>query len=82
MAEYTEFNRSKDFEYFISNYQNLFAKYGHKFIAIKNEHILGVYDSVLDAISALSDKYEVGTYIIQECTGDESAYRFSVGKII
>lgn len=82
MAEYTETDRNRDFDYFVKNYQKLFKKYGHKFIVIKNETVVGAYDSVFNAIDTLSGKYEVGTYIIQECSGDESAYRTSIMRLM
>ena len=82
MSNYTDIDRKKDFDYFVANYQDLFKKYGHKFLAIKNQQILGAYDSVPDTIKDLSPKYEIGTYIIQECTGDDSAYRTTIMRLI
>ena len=35
-----------------------------------------------DAIDELSSTYEIGTYIIQECTGDDSAYRTTIMRLI
>lgn len=48
------------------------------FIALKNKKILGAFKTVNEAIQALSDKYKLGTYIIQECNGDESGYTASI----
>ena len=82
MSNYTDVERKKDFDYFTSNYQKFFEEYGHKFLAIKNSEILGAYDSVPDAISQLSPTYDIGTYIIQECTGDDSAYRTTIMRLL
>lgn len=82
MSNYADSERKQDFDYFTNNYQKLYKQYGHKFLAIKNKEILGAYDSVPDAISKLSPTYEIGTYIIQECTGDESAYRTTIMRLI
>lgn len=82
MGNYTDIERRADFDYFVSNYQELYNQYGHKFLAIKNKEILGAFDSVLEAINSLSSKYEIGTYIIQECTGDDSAYRTTIMRLI
>lgn len=82
MSKYTDIERKQDFNFFINNYQELYKKYGHKFLAIKNKEILGAYDSIPSAIDELSEKYEVGSYIIQECTGDESAYRTTIMRLI
>lgn len=74
MNGYTDIDRKSDFKYFLDNYDSLFKKYGHKFVAIKDKNILGVFDTASQAFNNLSCDYEVGTYILQECTGDESGY--------
>lgn len=82
MNKYTDKDRQIDFDYFIQNYKELYQQYGHKFLAIKNKEILGTFDSVPDAISQLSKEYEIGSYIIQECTDDDSAYRTTIMRLI
>lgn len=79
---YTDKERERDFDFFVGNYQELYRKYGHKFLAIKNKKVLGTYDSVPEAIDDLTPKYEIGSYIIQECTGNESAYRTTIMRLI
>lgn len=81
MDTYTEQDRLNDFKYFVSIYQDLYNKYGESFIALKNKKILGAFKTVNEAIQALSDKYKLGTYIIQECNGDESGYTASIMTI-
>ncbi len=71
---YTEKERREDFNYFIKHYQELYNKYGHKFIAIKNSKILGVFDTEIEAITDVSKEYPLGTFIVQECNGHESGY--------
>lgn len=82
MNKYTDKDRQIDFDYFIQNYKELYQQYGHKFLAIKNKEVLGDFDSVPDAISQLSKEYEIGSYIIQECTDDDSAYRTTIMRLI
>lgn len=79
---YTDKDRKIDFDFFIKNYQDLYRQYGHTFLAIKNEQVIGTYNSVTEAISDLAPNYAVGSYIIQECTGDESAYRTTIMRLI
>lgn len=74
MNNYGELERRNDFQYFINHYQELYNKYGHKFIAIKNKKILGSFNSELDAINEVSKDYPLGSFIVQECNGDESGY--------
>lgn len=82
MAEYGENDRNKDFDFFIQNYQKLFKHYGYKFIAIRNEKILGAFDSVIEAIKCLSANYKLGDYIIQECDGDDRAYKSKIIRLM
>ena len=71
---YGNIERDADFEWFLQQYDKLYAEYGHKFFAIRNKEILDVFDSACNAIDSLAPQYEVGEYIVQECTGDESGY--------
>lgn len=71
---YTDKERKEDFDYFIDNYQSIYQKYGHKFIAVRNKEILGAYDTEVDALNETSKNYPIGTFIVQECNGDESGY--------
>lgn len=79
---YTENDRRKDFDYFVENRQELYDKYGHTYIAIRNESVLGCYGSIPEAISQLADQYEIGNYIVQECTDDDSGYKTTIMRLI
>lgn len=74
MKNYTDLERKKDFDFFISNYDELYKKYGHKFIAIQFEQIIGVYETEIAAIEDVTKSHPLGTFIVQECNGDESGY--------
>lgn len=71
---YSDTNRKDDFEWFLKEYDNLYKKYGHKFIAIKNRKIIGIFDDKNIALDTTSEKYKLGTFIVQECNGNESGY--------
>lgn len=71
-AKYSTKNRLDDFNYFVKNYKKIYKKYGHSFVAIKNKNILGAYGNVDDALK--NTKEPLGTYILQECNGQESGY--------
>lgn len=43
--EHTKQDRDADFEWFISIYYDLYKQNGHKYYAIKNKIILGMYDN-------------------------------------
>ncbi|MDR1202271.1 MAG: hypothetical protein LBL58_11700 [Tannerellaceae bacterium] len=71
-------NQDRDFEYFIQNIESFYKQYGHKFLAIKDRNILGVYDSFNAALEETLKQEQIGTFIIQECfkTREESVYHF------
>lgn len=71
---YTDENRKDDFQWFLDNYDSLYSKYGHKFFAIQNKNLLGVFDNKIEALDTIAKDYDIGTFIVQECNGNESAY--------
>jgi hypothetical protein len=56
-----------DFKYFLQNMEKLYQTNGHKFVAIKNQSILGVYNTFNDALENTLRTEELGTFLIQEC---------------
>jgi len=73
--------QEKDFEWFVANYKELFEKYGRSFLAIKNEHVLGAYNSFKKAVEATQLTEALGSFIVQECNGDESAYTVQIASM-
>jgi len=71
---YTDFNRKSDFQWFIDNYESIYSEHGHKFLVIQNKKIIGIFDDRNEAIDNTLIDHELGTFIVQECNGDESAY--------
>jgi hypothetical protein len=59
-----------DYNYFIENLKSLYKEYGGKFLAIKDEAVIGSYDSFLDAFYETVKTQKLGTFIIQECVDD------------
>jgi len=70
----------KDFNWFLNNYDVLYKKYGHKYLVIKDKKVLGAYDNVREALD--NTKEALGTFIVQECNGDRSAYTNYISPII
>lgn len=65
---------NKDFKWFLENYNDLFLKYGRKFLAIKDQKVIGVYDEAGEAVRQTMKSEELGSFIVQKCTGDETGY--------
>lgn len=63
-----------DYKWFLRNYDELYNKYGHTFLAIKDERVIGSYDSFAHAVRDTARENDLGTFIVQECNGSKSAY--------
>ena len=73
--------QEKDFEWFLENYASLYEDYGNSFLAIKNGRVIGVYGSFHEAVEKTENTEEIGSFIIQECNGDESAYTVQIASM-
>lgn len=71
---YTDKNRKSDFKYFIKNYDRLYSLYGVSVLAIRNKHVLGSFNSEVEALNVIGAHYPIGDFIVQRCDGTESAY--------
>jgi len=71
-----------DFAYFIENVTALYEQYGPSFVAIKNEHILGVFSTLEDAVSETAKSHMLGSFIVQLCAKNpESLVAHFAGNI-
>lgn len=61
-----------NYDFFSSNIDSLCQKYENKYVVIKNQSIIGVYDSFNEAYAETIKKEELGTFLIQLCSKDES----------
>lgn len=64
----------KEFEFYLNNREDLFAKYNGKFLIIKDQEVVGVYDSKIEAYEEGSKLYELGTFLIQQCLNDDEHF--------
>jgi hypothetical protein len=64
----------KEFKYFKSHQEELVKKYNGKFIVVKNEDIIGVYNSEAEAYNETRKNHELGTFLIQQCLPGSDAY--------
>ena len=67
-------NQTIDFKWFIENRQTLFDEYGDTYLAIKGKRVVGVYTSYAEGVKKTMSKEQLGTFIVQHCTADESGY--------
>lgn len=64
----------KEFQFYIDHQEDLVDKYFGKYLVIKDLSVVGVYNSEIEAYSESVKKYELGTFLIQECMPGEENY--------
>ncbi len=63
-----------EFKYYIKHQAELVKKYNGKFIVLKDEKIIGVYNSHSEAYNETVKKEELGTFLIQHCLPGKESY--------
>lgn len=64
----------REFEYYLQHQNDLVKRYNGKFIVIKDEKVIGVYDNELEAIKETSKHHELGTFLVQKCEPGKESY--------
>ncbi len=64
----------KQLDYFKSNQDKLVKKYEGKFLVIKDQEVLGAYDTETEAYAAAKKRFELGTFLIQQSLPGEESY--------
>lgn len=64
----------KEFQYYLEHQNELVEKYNGKYIVIKNQQVISVFDNELDAIKKTSTDHELGTFLVQKCEPGTSSY--------
>lgn len=64
----------KEFQYYLANQDEFLKKHLGKFLVIKGESIVGVFETEIDAYLFGIDKFEPGTFLIQQCLPGKDNY--------
>lgn len=64
----------KEFKYYLSHKEDLLKEYPGKFIVVKDESVVGAFDSEIDAYTFGTGKFELGTFLIQQCLPNDENY--------
>ena len=64
----------KEFKYYLDHQTELVKKYNGKFLVIKGEEVIGVYDAEDTAFFDTEKSHEAGTFLIQYCELGDSSY--------
>lgn len=73
--------QDSDYEWFKKHCFEFFNEFGEKYIAIKNKTILGIYDTYADGVLSTKKAEPLGTFIVQKCGPDESAYTVYISSM-
>ncbi len=69
-----EADLKKEFDYYLKNQESLVEKYTGKILVIKEQQVIGVYDSEKDAIETTTEKHELGSFLVQKCSPGDLDY--------
>ena len=64
----------EEFQYYLDHQSELLKKYNGKFIVIKDEHVIGSYNSQSEAYDESIKTNELGTFLIQHCLPGSDGY--------
>ena len=67
-------NLQKEFDYFLAHQQELARQHSGKILVIKDQAVIGVFDSELVAIQETSKTHELGTFLVQKCDSTEESH--------
>ena len=64
-----------EFRWYLDHQDELVEKHNGKFVVIKNQTVLGVYSTEMEAVQgALKEGHTVGTFLIQRCEPGSEHY--------
>lgn len=64
----------KEFKYYLQNQDSFVEKHLGKYIVIKDNDVIGVFETEIEAIEETSKKYQLGTFLVQKCEPGNANY--------
>lgn len=64
----------QDFKYYLDNQKELVKKYNGLFLIIKDCVVVGSYATKQEAYNTATAKYQLGTFLIQQCLAGVESY--------
>ncbi|MBW8049184.1 MAG: hypothetical protein FVQ77_02360 [Cytophagales bacterium] len=69
----------KEFKYYLDNQDKLVKKYTGKYLVIKDNEVIGVHDTELDAYNKTQEQgHKLGTFLIQRCSEGQNDYTITL----
>ncbi|HZE60921.1 MAG TPA: DUF5678 domain-containing protein [Burkholderiales bacterium] len=64
----------KEFAYFLANQKEMVEKYNGKVVVIKDEKVIGVFETEAEAVSKTQKDHKLGTFLVQKVEPGTSGY--------
>ncbi len=72
---------ANELQFFIKNQDELVRQYAGQTLAIKDDQILGAYETPLDAYLETQKEHELGTFMIQPCEPGVEAFTVTISTL-
>ena len=63
-----------EFEFYKIHQEELLTKYNGKYIVIKDQKVIGSYETEIEAVLQTSKIHELGTFLVQKCEPGKENY--------
>jgi hypothetical protein len=70
----TESQLKKEFEFYLAHQSELVRDYNGKVVVIKDEKVLNVFNTPLEAVTETQKHYPLGTFLVQRVSPGDTAY--------
>ncbi len=67
-------NLKKEFEFYLAHQGDLVEKYNGRVIVIKNETVIGNYESEFEAVAETQKTHAPGSFLVQKCSPGTDDY--------
>jgi hypothetical protein len=64
----------KEFKYYLDHQDEMVKKYNGKYVVIKEDEVIGVYEEELAAVLETQKRHELGTFLVQKVEPGTGAY--------
>lgn len=64
-------NLDKEFQYYLNHKAELAEKHSGRYVVIKEDAVLGVYNDIMEAIRETSKTEKLGSFLVQLCSSSD-----------
>jgi len=64
----------KEFHYYLKHQDELVASHNGKYIVLKDQKVIGVYDTEAEAIEQTLKEHQLGSFLVQLCSPGNESY--------